>query len=106
VADEQYVPYKELWSPLLVPPGLGTMICAHLLPFQCRTVLSVGPGVLKLPEMPTAQQFEGDAHVRAISWLLAPVAFPAGSGVLTVDHFLPFQSSDSFRKVDGLDSVP
>jgi hypothetical protein len=53
--------------------------------------------LVRLSRTPTAQQLPDDRQRTPSSSLISPVAVPAGLGVLTLFHFLPFQCRASLR---------
>jgi hypothetical protein len=67
-------------------PGWGEVMSPHADPFQCSTTLALVDG------KPTAKQLPVPGHATAVRIVLVD---PAGAGLPTVLHAVPFQRSVS-----------
>jgi hypothetical protein len=72
---------------LEAPAGLGVVTTAHVVPFQVSARVTDPEAPV---DEPTAMHVCDDAHATPFSWLLVA---PAGLGVATMDHVVPFQAS-------------
>jgi hypothetical protein len=94
----QEIPLNELE---VNPDGLGLAVIDHREPSHCSTSV-----LLKVPSLslPTAQQSELRVQATALSPLKVE---PEGSGLRTIDHFMPSQCSTRVLGILGiLVSVP
>src|ERR1700744_96683 len=91
----------SLFSAFLpVPPGSGTRIRDHFLPFQCRTRFSVLES--DFPNWPTAQQLRAETQVTSLRKFCAVFPVPAGCGTRIAAHLRPFQRSIRLRDAPPL----
>ena len=82
-------------SPLAAGSGLGLVLTAQLVPFQRS--MNVCTDVLLYRTVPTAKQLVVLGHDRSSSQLLVA---PAGFGLATIDHAVPFHRSTSVFVVE------
>jgi hypothetical protein len=75
--------------------GLGTI--DHVLPFQ-RSINVAGSSGPPMSLKPTAKQLVALVHATLLSMLPEPIA---GLGLVTIDHFVPFQ-----RSINVLEALP
>jgi hypothetical protein len=74
----------------VLPVGVGFFAVDHLVPFQRATRVAL-IDVVGLNWLPTVTQFDGLVHDTAYS----RENCPAGLGLGTIDHLVPFQRSTS-----------